>query len=94
MVPPPSPACCCQMLTESRLRNETYLLTPELIRVDISGPREGRTDGKRDKAYRRRLAVRESSSLEVEAWVYPSFWLWAYDVDRDDPESSEELERA
>jgi len=64
------PDALSQTETESGRRNETYLLTSEAMRVEMSGPREGRTEGKSERAYRRLSISREGVRADVEAWVY------------------------
>lgn len=80
-----APLAWSHTLTESSMRKETYLLTPEAIKVEMSGPRDGKTAGKSERAYRRRLASSESSSSEVVAWVYRFFCEVAYVLEEASP---------
>jgi hypothetical protein len=48
-----NPSSPDQTDTESNIRNDTYLLTFDLISVSISGPLDGNTEGKREREYRR-----------------------------------------
>jgi hypothetical protein len=66
-LPSPSLEEDCQTLTESNILNDTYLLTPEFIKVWIKGPLEGNIAGNNDKAYRLLFLSKDSSSGVVDA---------------------------
>ena len=63
------------------------MLKSDVMSVDISGPREGRIAGKRERAYRRWSASREGVRVDVDAWVYRmDCALWDGEVEKDGSE--------